>query len=576
MSIELRVVDGGDEDERATMRARGGADEDTADDDTVALLEEAPALGGGAGGDGSGDGSGIGAAAGGGSSSSSSSSSKNNEDGGGEDDPDDRQVTMEDVVHSVQSFVAVAVPVGLCMALAALAVTYLQDARSVPPKIMVVYHDVAGDDNATRLAHALANSLAVILVLVPATLLIVCLYWLNWMRPLYGFLMWTCATMLGTLGGGFAQPLRDGSSVGVGLGVNALMVWGAHVDAFSWYLLVWNFAIVGVLAIFWQKGLSPRVAQACLVYGAVAMAYNLDRTFPQWTAWALLVALCFYDLAAVLCAYGPLNLLVGLVQKERRPLPGLLYEAALPASAMDEDSEGEDEEEEGEGEGEGERGGHRDGGGGRGGGSSAGDGLGDVELRRRVSDKQQPEAAGTAAAGGGAGGGGGGGGKCQRYRYDGSWLDFLAEFYGKHAPERLAPGAAQPLDVASLAASFATEERELLRQLDAKYGTRHAATLRRFEEWERPDNSIKLGLGDFIFYSLLVSRAASDGGWVPAASCALVIEAGLGATLFLVSVTQSALPALPISIGLGVAAFVLAHFLLAPFLAELAPLGVAL
>ena len=55
-----------------------------------------------------------------------------------------------------------------------------------------------------------------------------------------------------------------------------------------------------------------------------------------------------------------------------------------------------------------------------------------------------------------------------------------------------------------------------------------------------------------------------------------MIEAGLGATLFLVTVMRSALPALPISIGLGVAAFVGTHFLLAPFLDAIVGHGLAL
>ena len=53
-------------------------------------------------------------------------------------------------------------------------------------------------------------------------------------------------------------------------------------------------------------------------------------------------------------------------------------------------------------------------------------------------------------------------------------------------------------------------------------------------------------------------------------------EAGLGATLFLVSVVRGALPALPISIGLGVVAFVGTQFLLAPFLDVIVAHGLAL
>jgi len=65
------------------------------------------------------------------------------------------------------------------------------------------------------------------------------------------------------------------------------------------------------------------------------------------------------------------------------------------------------------------------------------------------------------------------------------------------------------------------------------------------------DRSIKLGLGDFVFYSVLVSKASLY-GFATAASCFLVIILGLGSTLVLLSVYKMALPALPISIGLGV------------------------
>ena len=58
-----------------------------------------------------------------------------------------------------------------------------------------------------------------------------------------------------------------------------------------------------------------------------------------------------------------------------------------------------------------------------------------------------------------------------------------------------------------------------------------------------PD-AIKLGLGDFIFYSVLV---------------------GLGATLLLLAVYQKALPALPISIALGMAFYFITRFVLEPF-----------
>ncbi len=78
-------------------------------------------------------------------------------------------------------------------------------------------------------------------------------------------------------------------------------------------------------------------------------------------------------------------------------------------------------------------------------------------------------------------------------------------------------------------------------------------------------NSIKLGLGDFIFYSVLVSKAAQH-SFTTFAACVLVILAGLGGTLILLAIYQMALPALPISIFLGVSFYFLTRLLIEPFL----------
>jgi presenilin 1 len=84
---------------------------------------------------------------------------------------------------------------------------------------------------------------------------------------------------------------------------------------------------------------------------------------------------------------------------------------------------------------------------------------------------------------------------------------------------------------------------------------------------ELPD-AIKLGLGDFIFYSMLVGRAAMY-DMMTVFSSYLAIMAGLGLTLLLLAVTKRALPALPFSIALGVAFYFLTRLALEPFLVPL-------
>jgi len=71
---------------------------------------------------------------------------------------------------------------------------------------------------------------------------------------------------------------------------------------------------------------------------------------------------------------------------------------------------------------------------------------------------------------------------------------------------------------------------------------------------DEKQNTIKLGIGDFIFYSLLVSQAAQD-SFTAFAACLLVVLMGLAATLVILAIKGKALPALPISIFLGVIAF---------------------
>ena len=82
-----------------------------------------------------------------------------------------------------------------------------------------------------------------------------------------------------------------------------------------------------------------------------------------------------------------------------------------------------------------------------------------------------------------------------------------------------------------------------------------------------PD-AIKLGLGDFIFYSVLVGRAAMY-DMLTAMVSYIAVMAGLGTTLLLLALYKKALPALPISIGLGVLFYMLARLLLEPFVLNL-------
>lgn len=71
------------------------------------------------------------------------------------------------------------------------------------------------------------------------------------------------------------------------------------------------------------------------------------------------------------------------------------------------------------------------------------------------------------------------------------------------------------------------------------------------EEEEAERNGIKLGLGDFVFYSVLVAEAASQ-DWMTTVNCTIAVITGLTITIFLLALLKRALPALPLSIFFGI------------------------
>eukprot|EP00943_MAST-04B_sp_MAST-4B-sp1_P005287 g5287.t1 len=87
---------------------------------------------------------------------------------------------------------------------------------------------------------------------------------------------------------------------------------------------------------------------------------------------------------------------------------------------------------------------------------------------------------------------------------------------------------------------------------------------------------IRLGLGDFIFYSVLVSTAGHFGGYTAAFVCILTILIGLGSTLMLLIVARKALPALPIPILCCVIFYSLVRFATLDYLSDIMGQGYVL
>jgi len=238
---------------------------------------------------------------------------------------EDEGMTLSEVLYSASSFHAIARPVALTMVLSALSVVFINTEETIAEgeeQLSSAYTvwETGGDgedsDVGDDLLKSIGNSLIIVSVICLMTFGIVLLYKFRCMKILIGYMVFSSAVLLGVLGGTMVDV--------------AIEKYRIPVDQISAYFILYNFAVVGTIAIFYQQGISPWVTQGYLIVTSVILAWQFSH-FDDWTIWTLLVFLALYDLCAVLTPCGPLKALVNLMQQDGQPsMPGLLYEASLP------------------------------------------------------------------------------------------------------------------------------------------------------------------------------------------------------------------------------------------------------
>jgi len=173
----------------------------------------------------------------------------------------------------------------------------------------MVYQEKADDSVWLKIGGAILNAIIVVVAFVVITLILVILYKYRCMKIIFGWLIFSCSVLLFFMGWVWLELF--------------LQSYGLPLDYFTYFFLLFNFALVGIVSIFWRA--HKTLTQAYLIMCSAMTAWWLTR-LPEWTSWAMLAAVAIYDVIAVLTPKGPLNILVQTAQERGEPIPGLIYE----------------------------------------------------------------------------------------------------------------------------------------------------------------------------------------------------------------------------------------------------------
>lgn len=279
------------------------------------------------------------------------------------------------------------------------------------------------------------------------------------------------------------------------------------LDFITFLLLVWNFTALGMMAIFGCYASAPlSVQQFYLINNSSILALVLITSLPSGALYLLLLLLIIWDLFAVLTPVGPLQMIIKLAEREGVvDMPGLVY-----------------------------------------------------TTHAKRSDKHLEEISRTD--------------DCPTDRQlDGNSVQALKDLsISEHKAEQ-----SNGLRYVQRQAAMAVAKADAVRATSDSLRTHLGSLIPSDETDEQPDSrersieehGVNIGLGDFIFYSILVgmnSRGRSHKDYYATLATFDAVLVGLVVTLVFLSASRQAVPALPVSIGLGLAIAPLTRIFAAP------------
>ncbi|KAI9019570.1 Presenilin-domain-containing protein [Phycomyces nitens] len=277
------------------------------------------------------------------------------------------------------------------------------------------------------------------------------------------------------------------------IGIELMEIFNIPMDWMTFVVCMWNFSVVGIIAIFWNDG-PLWLQQVYLIFISTATAMSLLR-LPPWTVWTVLIAIAVYDIFAVLCPGGPLRLLLDIAEERDEDVPALIYTAGMASLENTNETIG----------------------------------VYQTRVTPGESSSKSPW----------------------------SWLA-----KNKSGYERLTEENSSTEDEPRPDIALGPDSPETPLVLESE-----GNGIQGEEEEEEDWNSVKLGLGDFIFYGVLIGRAAATDA-ITVCSCIIAILTGLSLTILILTVKRQPLPALPISILFGSLTYVIGSYMTTDMMAN--------
>ncbi|XP_059053365.1 presenilin-2 [Achroia grisella] len=427
--------------------------------------------------------------------------------------PIEPQIEELELKYGARHVIKLFVPVTLCMLVVVATISSINFYSVKDVYLAYTPFHEESPHAGTKVWNALANSMILLTVIALMTVLLIVLYKKRCYKIIHGWLILSSLMLLFLFSYLYIEE--------------ALRAYNIPMDYITLAFVMWNFGVMGMIVIHWKGPL--RLQQAYLIFIAALMALVFIKYLPEWTTWAVLAVISIWDLIAVLTPNGPLRILVETAQERNEPIfPALIYSSTVMYCLVATTTAGVDSPAEPEPARE----------------------PRPRELRplnphaTREREASRRESGGTGEAAG----------------FDAAWQ--------ARAASGSAPGPAS--GSASGPAAAAGEPRRL--RVD---GTAPASYTTRLDRPQPPpdadeEKGVKLGLGDFIFYSVLVGKASSYGDWNTTLACFVAILIGLCLTLLLLAILKKALPALPISITFGLIFYFATRCVVKPFADALA------